>query len=304
MAGERPRAADPALNALLSKLRAVLGREAVAGRDEPRLLLPSDAFVDLEAAMARLHAAESAAAVRDWHSAWAPARAALHTAERGFLPGYDGAWIDEVRRDLEAVHLRALECVAEVGLGLGGAELAATERAARGLIRQAPLREAGYLHLMRVLAARRNVAEALVAYETLRVGLREELGIAPSEEAQALHARLLGANRGNRQQVRTAPCAILGESGKPPSASRGVVKRYGDITAVDGLDLDVPEGTCVGLLGPNGAGKSTTMRLLTAQAIADEGELEVLGYTLPGESKRARAEMRRRARSSTTSTRR
>ena len=52
----------------------------------------------------------------------------------------------------------------------------------------------------------------------------------------------------------------------------------------------MPEGTCVGLLGPNGAGKSTTMKLLTAQAIADEGEIEVLGYTLPGESKAARAE--------------
>ena len=70
---------------------------------------------------------------------------------------------------------------------------------------------------------------------------------------------------------------------------RGVVKRYGPITAVNGLDLDVPVGTCVGLLGPNGAGKSTTMRLLTAQAIADEGELEVLGFRLPEESKQARA---------------
>ncbi|MGE5690392.1 MAG: ABC transporter ATP-binding protein [Pseudomonadota bacterium] len=72
---------------------------------------------------------------------------------------------------------------------------------------------------------------------------------------------------------------------------RGVVKRYGPITAVDGLDLDVPYGTCVGLLGPNGAGKSTTMRLLTAQSIADEGELEVLGYRLPAESKQARAQL-------------
>jgi lipooligosaccharide transport system ATP-binding protein len=71
---------------------------------------------------------------------------------------------------------------------------------------------------------------------------------------------------------------------------RGVVKRYGAITAVNGLDLDVPMGTCVGLLGPNGAGKSTTMRLLTAQSIADEGELEVLGFRLPGESKMARAQ--------------
>jgi lipooligosaccharide transport system ATP-binding protein len=72
---------------------------------------------------------------------------------------------------------------------------------------------------------------------------------------------------------------------------RGVVKRYGPITAVDGLDLDVPEATCVGLLGPNGAGKSTTMRMLTAQAIADEGELEILGYKLPDESKQARAQL-------------
>jgi lipooligosaccharide transport system ATP-binding protein len=70
---------------------------------------------------------------------------------------------------------------------------------------------------------------------------------------------------------------------------RGVVKRYGPITAVNGLDLDVPERTCVGLLGPNGAGKSTTMKLLTAQAIADQGELEVLGFRLPEESKQARA---------------
>jgi lipooligosaccharide transport system ATP-binding protein len=76
----------------------------------------------------------------------------------------------------------------------------------------------------------------------------------------------------------------------PAIRLRGAVKRYGPITAVNSLDLDVPPGTCVGLLGPNGAGKSTTMRLLTAQAIADAGEIEVLGYTLPGESKQARAE--------------
>ena len=60
---------------------------------------------------------------------------------------------------------------------------------------------------------------------------------------------------------------------------RGVVKHYGSVKAVDGLDLDLPAGTCVGLLGPNGAGKSTTMKMLTAQAIADEGEIEVLGLS-------------------------
>jgi lipooligosaccharide transport system ATP-binding protein len=72
---------------------------------------------------------------------------------------------------------------------------------------------------------------------------------------------------------------------------RDVAKSFGPIQAVDGLDLDVPEGACVGLLGPNGAGKSTTMKLLTAQAIADRGELEVLGHSLPRESKSARAQM-------------
>src|SRR3954464_8633755 len=72
---------------------------------------------------------------------------------------------------------------------------------------------------------------------------------------------------------------------------QGFVKRFGAITAVDGLDLEVPIGACVGLLGPNGAGKSTTMKALTAQVICDEGELEVLGHRLPEDSKQARAEM-------------
>jgi lipooligosaccharide transport system ATP-binding protein len=82
--------------------------------------------------------------------------------------------------------------------------------------------------------------------------------------------------------VQTEPMAIR---------MRGFVKRFGTITAVDGLDLDVPFGHCIGLLGPNGAGKSTTMKALTAQVIPDAGELEVLGYSLPADSKQARAQM-------------
>ena len=81
----------------------------------------------------------------------------------------------------------------------------------------------------------------------------------------------------------------------PPSEPalhlRGVVKTFGDIRAVDGLDLDLTPGTCLGLLGPNGAGKSTTMRMLTGQAIADSGEIRVLGHEVPRESKQARARM-------------
>jgi lipooligosaccharide transport system ATP-binding protein len=71
----------------------------------------------------------------------------------------------------------------------------------------------------------------------------------------------------------------------------GVVKTFGPVTAVDGIDLEVPKGICLGLLGPNGAGKSTTMRMLTGQARADSGSINVLGHVLPGEAKDARAEM-------------
>ena len=79
---------------------------------------------------------------------------------------------------------------------------------------------------------------------------------------------------------------------QPPAiAIRGAHKRYGEINAVDGLDLEVPPGVCFGLLGPNGAGKSTTMRMLTAQTLADSGEISVLGYRLPSQSKQARMEM-------------
>jgi lipooligosaccharide transport system ATP-binding protein len=77
----------------------------------------------------------------------------------------------------------------------------------------------------------------------------------------------------------------------PAIELNGVVKTYGPITAVDGLDLTVPAGTCLGLLGPNGAGKSTTMRMLTGQAVADSGDISVLGYELPARSKEARALM-------------
>ena len=57
----------------------------------------------------------------------------------------------------------------------------------------------------------------------------------------------------------------------------GVVKRYGSVTAVDGLDLKVLRGECFGLLGPNGAGKTTTIEILEGLLHADEGDVQVLG---------------------------
>ena len=57
----------------------------------------------------------------------------------------------------------------------------------------------------------------------------------------------------------------------------GLVKRYGEVTALDGLDLEVPEGSVLALLGPNGAGKTTAVRILTTLLRPDEGRAEVAG---------------------------
>ncbi len=59
----------------------------------------------------------------------------------------------------------------------------------------------------------------------------------------------------------------------------GLVKRYGDLTAVDGLDLEVRRGECFGLLGPNGAGKTTTVEILEGLNAPTSGRVEVLGRT-------------------------
>jgi ABC-2 type transport system ATP-binding protein len=60
-------------------------------------------------------------------------------------------------------------------------------------------------------------------------------------------------------------------------STRGLVKRYGAIVALDGLDLSVPAGVVYGFLGPNGAGKTTTMRILTSLIQPDAGRVELLG---------------------------
>ncbi|QDE66943.1 ABC transporter ATP-binding protein [Myxococcus xanthus] len=58
---------------------------------------------------------------------------------------------------------------------------------------------------------------------------------------------------------------------------KGLVKRFGDVTAVDGIDLDIRRGECVGLLGPNGAGKTTTVEILEGLQTATSGEVRLLG---------------------------
>src|SRR3954470_24118977 len=71
---------------------------------------------------------------------------------------------------------------------------------------------------------------------------------------------------------------------------KGLVKRFEDVVAVNGLDLEVPRGECVGLLGPNGAGKTTTIEILEGIQAPTAGEVEILGMNYAAHG----AEIRRR----------
>lgn len=184
-----PDAADSALSALLSKLRRVV---ALDGRSEVRIALPTDTWIDVDVAREALHRAESAAAREDWSLAWGPARVVQHVCERSFLPGEVGSWASSVRRTTETMLVGALEVAGLAAVRIGGGELATGERAARRLLQLAPLRESGARLLMEALDGSGNRAEALVVYDELRLRLRDELGVAPSAETQALHRRLLG----------------------------------------------------------------------------------------------------------------
>lgn len=184
-----PPDADHHVGRLLRRLRRVLGRHLEL-RPYVQLRLRGDAFVDIEAAAEAVHRAEAAVARQDWTTSWPAARVALHTARRTFLPGARAPWIDAQRRRLSDIELRALECIAATGLGLGGNELISAERSARALIEREPLRESGYRYLMVALARRGNLAEAIRSYADLARRLEQEVGIGPTPEMRALRDQL------------------------------------------------------------------------------------------------------------------
>jgi DNA-binding SARP family transcriptional activator len=187
-----PASTDRSLSALLSKLRRVVGADALPGGERLRLALPAGAVVDVEAAVEGVHAAEAALGRGDLHAAYGPSQVALHIAERGFLPGLDAPWVDDKRRSMDDILLRSLEATAEWGLRAGGSGTATAERAARRLVALAPFRESGYRLLMTALEANGNLAEGLRVFEQCRMLLRDELGTVPGPALMALHRRLLG----------------------------------------------------------------------------------------------------------------
>jgi DNA-binding SARP family transcriptional activator len=188
---DAPASPDDVLSALLSKVRASLGPGALEGRRELSLALPADTWIDVEAAAADLDRAEAAFEHEDWAEVCRAGHDVLDATAAPFMLAHDHVWVEDRRREIDELRLRTLERVGAAALRLGGSGIGAAERAGRAIVAAAPFRESGHGLLMEALAARGDVAEALRAYDDLRVRLRDELGTTPGASLRALHERLL-----------------------------------------------------------------------------------------------------------------
>ena len=193
---EPPDAWRQSLKALASRTRAAL---RAAGLDGPALLvgapavyrlrLPEDAWIDIEAAVSAVHAAETSLRNGDPAAAVREAFVARLISVRRLLPGRDGPWVESRRRALADVRVRALECAARARIALGAPAQAIHDL--RLVLEIEPLREPTWRLLMDAHAASGDVASALAAYENCRGTLRETLGVAPSAATRAHHEALL-----------------------------------------------------------------------------------------------------------------
>jgi len=191
-----PRAWDTALNAIVSKLRVLLGK---AGLNKSEVLssalgcyqlhVPSDTWIDVEAAWDSIHEAEGFLKARKCRDAWAAAQVAYHISRRPLLPSESGQWIDELRERLRSIFARACECLAETYIW--NSEPSVAVDVAKELVAMQPFRETGYQLLMRAHAAAGNRAEALWVYERCRKLISEELGVAPSAQTHAVYMKVL-----------------------------------------------------------------------------------------------------------------
>jgi DNA-binding SARP family transcriptional activator len=188
---ELPPATGQAMRALLSKLRSVIGRDSLPTDGPLRLKLGEDASIDVEIAARAIHDAESAVTRHEWERAWIASHIAMNITRRSFLTGHDGDWVEQRRRELDAVYARSLATLAAAALQLGGTELLTARRAARELVNAEPLSENATALLMAALDASGERPAALLAYDEFRVLLRESLAVAPGPQLLALHSEIL-----------------------------------------------------------------------------------------------------------------
>ncbi|MBI4318968.1 MAG: hypothetical protein HY675_10805 [Chloroflexi bacterium] len=194
---EMPGAWRTGLSALISRIRSLLACDALKSRGvsltggfgQYQLVLPADTWVDLEAASSAIDEAEGALRMRDPQSAFGHASVVHAIANRPFLSGDDGPWVEEQRRTLERQFLRALDCLSQIWLSTGQPTLA-VETATRAL-QVDPYRESSCQSLIQAHAACGNRAGAIRAYHRFRLLLAEDLGTEPLAETEALFLELL-----------------------------------------------------------------------------------------------------------------
>jgi len=189
-----------ALRVLMTKLRALLEECGLDGSSALtaafgcyRLALPADTWVDIDAAATAVGRAEDARAAGALDEARTQASSAAELARRTFLPGEDGFWVEEQRRDLRDVLVRALECLRDLALTDG--DFGHAVRHAAEITELEPFRESSYRALMQAHAAAGNPAEALRVYERCRRFLADELGAYPSAESEAAYLEILRSTR-------------------------------------------------------------------------------------------------------------
>jgi SARP family transcriptional regulator, regulator of embCAB operon len=197
---ELPATWEKALRVLMTKLRALLEECGIDGSTALtsafgcyKLALPAGAWIDVDAAVEAVKRAETALAAGDLVEARSQATTAAALARRSFLPGEDASWVEQRRRELRDVLVRALECLRDASLSAG--EFSDSVRYAEEVVEFEPFRESSYLRLMKAHAAAGNPAQALRVYERCRRFLADELGAYPSPEIESVYREALRAPR-------------------------------------------------------------------------------------------------------------
>jgi YVTN family beta-propeller protein len=277
--GEAPPATwDKALTVLVSKLRLVLTE---AGLDGPhtltaafgcyRLELPEGTWIDAVAAADAAGEAERALAAGDPAAAKTAALLAESLTRRAFLPGDNGAWVEDKRRELADIRSRAVTALAGACLRTGaGGEAASWAQQAIGL---EPFRETGYRLLMEAHAADGNRAEALRVYERCRRLLADELGAYPSPETEAVYQRLLQAPPAPKRPPPERPTPERPAAGRPPAAGRGRRVARPRLLAAAALALVVATGVLVGVAATSGGQQQVAGSANSVVALDPDGSV-------------------------------
>jgi DNA-binding SARP family transcriptional activator len=157
--GRSPEHPNAALDTLISRLRGALGADRISGRRELSLVLGPDPWIDVEVAQAAVAAGRTALEDEPADEAFSCAEQALGVIKQPLLRDLDRPWLDDHRRQLEALRPPLLAVMGRAGLLLGGSALAHGVEAAREMVALEPFGESARELLMRLLAAAGDVAE-------------------------------------------------------------------------------------------------------------------------------------------------